>query len=58
MLYLSTLLQGHFIMIFTKPWVFDIIVAMIACMGQKLLIIDTRIIKFIISRLVQVGVCG
>ena len=45
-------------MIFTKPWVFDIIVAMIACMGQKLLIIDTRIIKFIISRLVQVGVCG
>ena len=58
MLYLSTLLQGHFIMIFTKPWVFDIIVAMIAWMGLKLLIIDTRIIKFIISRLVQVGVCG
>ena len=52
MLYLSTLLQGHFIIIFTKPWVFDIIVAMIAWMGLKLLIID------IISRLVQVGVCG
>ena len=44
-------------MIFTEPFVFDIVVAMIAWMGLKLLIIETRIVKFIISRLVQVGVC-